>query len=952
MAGDRQDRRHILLVALSAGFAAAYVGLVLLHRWLVHRGSEPDAFIRLLGYACLPAALWVGTAVLTPRITLDLLNLAMALVVVACVLAVATTRVIVPLSGPSSVDLAGYGLLALVFGTASSVTAPIGLNRLAIQTTGQLAWVGLPTPLVLAVVAATLTLGLVLWAVTRRERSETRLHLVLLGAQALLPLGFFVVVPAPWLPPDSRPVLPVDATRIILVALALATAGWIDLLRRVLTLCSAGAAPRLHHAISPLAIIALLVAIKVSPVLFAVIPEDDYHFGEGVLPWYLLSAHGQVPFVDHAPARGLVNYLAAAAGELFFDGTVPSLSAAAPLVAVLIALVGVLSVSTVTGILPAAAMFVAMPLANGLSEIDILNTAALCVLVAGLDRWREDRWLLTWLALGTGLVLYAPGQGGLLVMATVPLGLVQAGRAWLDSPRRLGQAALLAGGIAMALSVLTPIGAMVLAALRYVREQSAVNAVAHGIEWSLGFGAGPLQAWLWEALRAGWMLLAVVATVIVVEAVRAGDRARLLRVAPIAVPIGLLAVLFILRVAIRIDPGFPSRLALATSWMWTLLLPLLLHAAWGAGRWHSTLAFGLAGAGVWAATLGGGIDLRRAAQRGLEVSPFPASAVRGDMEGLPQIGVAEIASAHLARLATLKRTLDGLLAPSETYLDLTNRNAQYVYMGRPTPIESGAVYNLPNDVQQLRAIDRLDRAPVPVVLIAGDAFNFDGGPPSLRAHAIYRYVTGLRYRAIRVGPLVLLARQERVERGVANGLLIEGGDPAALLDAAFRPGDLRLVPDSWGRSWDTLRRTAVEVRKLGAPSGHHDVHATGADSYRSTGRDPFVTWRLTPAQDGRAAGLLTFDFVCLQGDGNTSLEVYWGSPGAPPSEATMMLFHAGARLAVPLDAAPRWLQQQHIDELRIDIRQPDQCPEFRVANVALWQRRAAADVEARLRRYH
>jgi hypothetical protein len=326
--------------------------------------------------------------------------------------------------------------------------------------------------------------------------------------------------------------------------------------------------------------------------------------------------------------------------------------------------------------------------------------------------------------------------------------------------------------------------------------------------------------------------------------------------------------------------------------------------------------------------------------------------VRGDAVGLPNLGLVDIQPEHLARLVQLRRALDALLDQDETYLDLTNRNAEYYYLNRPVPIESGALYNLPNDVQQLRAIDRLAAAPVPVILAGGDAIAHDGGPPSLRTHVIYRYVMGLGYTPIRVGPLVLLVRPDRVERARASGLAV-GGDRAAMLDLSFRLPDLGRIPESWGLSWPTLREAVTEVRRIdAAPLLLHDVEAVGADTYRVAGRDPFVVWPLAPAQDGRAAGILTFDFACTQGDGNTNLAIYWHAPEAPTTADTGVTLHAAAHVAVPLDAAPRWLTQPALDQLRVDVDHPDHCPVFRLQQLTLWQRRTAAEVEARLQRYH
>ena len=122
-------------------------------------------------------------------------------------------------------------------------------------------------------------------------------------------------------------------------------------------------------------------------------------------------------------------------------------------------------------------------------------------------------------------------------------------------------------------------------------------------------------------------------------------------------------------------------------------------------------------------------------------------------------------SAHLARLSGIRRVLDSVLDSGETYLDLSGRHANYFYVNRRPPIETGSIYNLVTEGQQRRAIAALRKERPPAILVRADNVHHDGARLSLRANLIYRYVLlESGHKVVKIGEHVWLLRADRIGR--------------------------------------------------------------------------------------------------------------------------------------------------------------------------------------------
>jgi hypothetical protein len=667
--------------------------------------------------------------------------------------------------------------------------------------------------------------------------------------------------------------------------------------------------------LSPICFAAAILMLRLTPAVPAHVPLDDFHYGEWALPWWTWASEEMLPFRDYVPARGLVNYTNGAVAALLGDPTSPFIQMCSALVVATLFVAALAATAGLVGTLQSAAMFALIPFSDRLTDIDLIATTLLMI------GWRNFHsgsglWSLVWIMAAIPLFLFAPGQALLLAAATLPLLLWQMGRTALAAPRVFRHVAIATTALLAAAVLLTALGPMLLGAWRYVLENGAVVGPAYGVDWRLSVGTlGAGSYWLAEAVRSSFVLVPIACIALLGAPLLDRDWARAGRLAVVAVPVLLLGLLYIPRAAGRIDAGAPSRLAVASIWMQATLLPVVFYAAWGSRRWPAILAVAAFVMGALS-SIAGGVDLRVLAPRAIPSAPVPATLINGEAFGLPALGLADVDPIHLTRLVRLRRALDALLEPGETYLDLTNRNTHYFYFGRRPPIESGAPYNLPNEAQQVRAIRRLTASPVPVVLAQADSMLHDGGPPSIRDHAFYRYVVQ-RYTPVRIDGYIFLIREDRLARAAALAEPVSGRlDAATLLDRVFQPAALELLPAAWGQSWDRLRENATLVRSL-------EVTGTGE-------------LRLAGGVAGRDAGLLVLELACEPAVARSQMTVSW--LGDIPAGA--MQFRGDARVVVPLDASPRWLLAPQINALQLQSSNAA-CGPAAILRAELWQRRIA-----------
>lgn len=948
---------YAVLYAVIGAFLATVVVIGSVAAWLSRcvGSAGADRLHEFVLILCLPAVLWCAGLLTTKNTSLDLVHLSQLLLVVGLILATALAWRGPGFWGGAPDCLSAslhHALLFIVFAALGIAALGVACNRVGAYLHLQ-HWMGAgltARAMVLAMCGALAACLWLIWRAPSPERLLVAMRRLVLCAQALLPLFLLCLVPPAWTTPAAGTLeagYHLSAFAILLV-LGCVAAAYVELYVRIRWMASA--APENATPLQLLTVgsaVGLLLFFKTTPSSLPELMSDDYHFGEMLVPWWSWFKMGLVPFWDYAPARGLMNYFPGLLTSSLFGGAPAAISATYPFIYAALAVVAVPVLRPVLGMGGAMVALLLGPFVNGLGEIDLAVSIFLFAFCGGWLHWRRDRWVAGLAVAAVLLLLYAPGQAALALLACAPLAFAALWHLYLTERRRLGFLLIVIAGVLALLFGLTPLGKMFYGALRYGVEQSQINSIAHGIQWSASFGADGLNPWAFELMRASFVFVALWASVLVFKAAFMADVAPRRRILAYAVPVLLLTCLFVIRAAGRIDPG-ASRLGIASVWALSLLLPMLIFVAQRPRAVHFVVWVGTMGllmpyAGSLSATGYAG-NFNPPDATALLHAPNAESIENG------RLGSARANPAHLARIVAVRRVLDQVLDPQEAYLDLSGRHAMYYYVERKPAVESASPYNLVGEKQQLRAIRAFRAAPPPAILLSADNLVHDGGPSSLRSNLLYREVMLTKgYKLVSVDKQVWMIRADRVGR-LAVGPTMSAVDfdsaaAMAVLDPIFHLQNLESVPASWGRSAKTLKDGLAPVLgvKSDTLSSTNAVRALGDGRYAITGEDPYVRFDLSGSQlSGRQAGLLSFEFSCASPGAVPLVGVYWSTPGQPEGAATFLTFRGRqGRLIVPVDSAPSWLLAERIDSIRFDVDgSTTGCETFAIRDVTLLARTA------------
>jgi hypothetical protein len=476
---------------------------------------------------------------------------------------------------------------------------------------------------------------------------------------------------------------------------------------------------------------------------------------------------------------------------------------------------------------------------------------------------------------------------------------------------------------------------------QFVMENQPSYQVAYGVSLgdSVGMNASTMDnTWfssvlMWQGMRFGWLVAVIFCGMALGAQVkkRCGD----LSLTWLACSVCFVTLGFIPYMMTRID-GVPAalsrtgRISLVALWcafpVALLIIPKKMLVAGlicctAIGGCVVALAGGVPGPGSLALSTAMPVPIDRY-----------SALFDGAKAGLPGIGRTVAQPAQVRNLQELKGCLAKLLKPGETFVDLTNSAAFYLYLDYPIPVNATAIYNVPATPLQKRYLEQVRAANAPVALIA-PAVNFDGFPVSVRANRIYRYMAETRV------PVACGQFRFLVPPGRADG----GQDRLSLLDEAFHAETLHKLPVAWGRSWSRLApqlnaAARLDDSRIGAV---HSVTRAGSGRFTVNGDDPYVSYGVAGVLgDGRRAGLVSFDFSCdhTEGAPEPVVALRWQAANVPPGGAAVLRFSAEpGRLLVPLDSAPRWLLSQGLSVFQVGVEDARSCTSFGIANIQFWQ---------------
>jgi hypothetical protein len=566
-------------------------------------------------------------------------------------------------------------------------------------------------------------------AITKvKEITNRDLSKFFLAAQLGLPLFYLTLYPAKILQPSGEVISYETTFYLRVLVITLVVYGIYDVVKRFRLSVDADWQERL----SPFALFALLVALKVGHTVAPHISPDDYHFGEHLLGWWSYL-RGLIPYVDYIPAHGLVeNDLKSALSYFFYDGTAASIGEVGRLAFALLGLIAFMSLYRFTGSL-ALAFFVILML--GWSRLAwLFFTPFICIWLSPSLRKTPSKWLSVWIITAPIVILGVPPQGLLLVAAFGSLALkIACDQIQLGNKRSWKQLAIVVVVVFLVLFV-TPLGIMLFGAIRYVIENGPVNQIAYGVPWSLGWSGDAKFRFVFEVIRMSWVAVPIFCLYIMFSNRRnLKDSGSIFYTALIFLCFSLLLIPYSMG---RIDPGGVSRPGLASIFGWAILFPLLF---WDFSK-AKYAAFVILVSVFMSTLLGFGIpSLSRfssiAAQK-IHSSPLRDS----DAAGLPNIGRAYMEENQWNRINGLNKLINSKLDIGEIYLDLTSRNAHYFYLNRLPAMPITAPYNLVSPSQQKRIVKSLTASPPQIALLEAANITHDGGGLAMRNPQLYRFV--------------------------------------------------------------------------------------------------------------------------------------------------------------------------------------------------------------------
>lgn len=332
------------------------------------------------------------------------------------------------------------------------------------------------------------------------------------------------------------------------------------------------------------------------------------------------------------------------------------------------------------------------------------------------------------------LILGVPGQGLLFVAASGVMVTYMMWCFWRSPEERVWSDIGISLAILIVAALTTSLVPMLFGAIRYVLENGSINQLAYGVSWAHSWNGGGQTGFVFEAIRMSWVAIPVACLAIIYASMK--DQAYLKNAFFPAIVVLLFALFLIPYSMGRIDPGGVSRPGTAAIFGWAILLPI---TAWGFLKPANKAPLILLVAGMSAAL--NFTPLSFANLVSAASAQIGTGSLRdGPSAGLSNIGKATVQDEHWDRLTRLNKLLSSKLAPNESYLDLTSRNAQYFYLNRRPMMAITAPYNMASPSQQKHAVEQLSKnLPQLALLEVANIIN-DGGGLALRNPYLYRFI--------------------------------------------------------------------------------------------------------------------------------------------------------------------------------------------------------------------
>jgi len=740
-------------------------------------------------------------------------------------------------------------------------------------------------------------------------------------------IGYFVLLlPSPYITEGQIAFFPTQTLLYVIVSILVVYSVY-DIYKRFKLTKDTNELP--FSLLSPFPLAALLILIFLSATSMPNVSADDYHYGEKLLPFYMIVKYHITPFADYALAHGFVDLIPSIGSSLFFDGTASTLYEGNRILTAFLVILSFMIAYRYVGLLTAALLSV-LTLPSGIWYF-IAASMSLIIMNVKIERLGVSFFLISLI-----IFLLAPGQGAIFIIAMLPLVFY---RIWNSKTITLN---LKATGIAFVVLIVSAllmpwILDMIFSAVRYVLENGPVNFQAYGVAWHHSWNTSQTinsSLAIYEVIRTSWIFVPIFILIFWLLEYYKGKKE--------AFFYGLFALVFVLimhKYSLgRIDPFGLSRLGIVSK----SGIPLLFLSVYFLHFSKQKHAYFTLFFVFWTGLLTP--DYLHSpitqAKRGI---PNIGTLTKGEEIGIPKLGNGRTNTVHINRTLAIKKIADQFLDDNETFVDVTNRGGLYFYLDRRMPIEA-VPYNQPHPSMQQRSVDKLSENPPPMALLKADNINHDGRSVSIRTYRLYRWVMD-NYIPVAMGDLIIGVHKNKVDvfqNRFPNVALSKAPEDTMLLwDKVFLLRVLQQLPISWGNSQKTLNERMSNIKGISfTATGFNDAKTIESEKYQVTGNDPFIVYDISQQViSGNDAGILSFDFSCDKENTKPRIQVFWSADDYGISEKTSVHFNAhNGHVILPLDVAPRWLSAKHIKNIRIDLSDKNSCQIFSIKNISLGQR--------------
>lgn len=108
------------------------------------------------------------------------------------------------------------------------------------------------------------------------------------------------------------------------------------------------------------------------------------------------------------------------------------------------------------------------------------------------------------------------------------------------------------------------------------------------------------------------------------------------------------------------------------------------------------------------------------------------------------------------------------------------------------------------------------------------------------------------------------------------------------------------------------------------------------DTYRVTGIDPYVVFKLSRPVQPAAAGQIAFDISCNTNSDKIPVQIFWRTQNTDFIESNSVYFSANKGItSLDISVNPAWAKSAEIVEIRFDLVSPSECPTAKIKNLDL-----------------